>query len=252
MSTTFAAPAWVHPPGTVIIVTGAGSGIGQATAIQAARLGLTVAAWDFKPAGTQATIEQAGEHGRSIHSIQADVTSRNAIGKAMVETTRLGQPTLLVNNAGPVAIGTNLDFGDTVAAAIGSVQMVTEAFLATDPPAGAAIVNISSVVGPVVAGGAAWYCAAKAGIAGYTRYLAVTLAPRIRANVVAPGGPVRTPRNSGFIDEGKFAGHLARNPSKRPGRPEELAAAILFLLSPAASYVNGVLLPVDGGLTAAE
>jgi NAD(P)-dependent dehydrogenase (short-subunit alcohol dehydrogenase family) len=130
--------------------------------------------------------------------------------------------------------------------------MVTEAFLATNPPAGAAIVNISSVVGPVVAGGAAWYCAAKAGIVGYTRYLAVTLAPRIRANVVAPGGPVRTPRNSGFIDEGKFANHLARNPSKRPGRPEELAAAILFLLSPAASYVNGVLLPVDGGLTAAE
>jgi NAD(P)-dependent dehydrogenase (short-subunit alcohol dehydrogenase family) len=252
MSTAFGAPAWAHPKNTLIIVTGAGSGIGQATAIQAARLGLKVAAWDFKPEGTQRTIEMAGEFGSSIRSIQADVTSKEAIDKAMAETAHLGQPTLLVNNAGPVAIGTNLVFGDTVAAAIGSVQMVTDAFIAANPPEGSAIVNIASVVGPIVAGGAAWYCAAKAGIAGYTRYLAVTLAPRIRANCVAPGGPVRTPRNSAFIDEGKFARHIARNPSKRPGRPEELAAAILFLLSPAASYVNGVLLPVDGGLTATE
>jgi NAD(P)-dependent dehydrogenase (short-subunit alcohol dehydrogenase family) len=252
MATEYGPPNWAHTPGTLAIVTGAGSGIGQATAIQAARLGLKVAAWDFNPQGTQRTIELAGENGARIHPIQADVTSEAAIRKAMDETAGLGQPTLLVNNAGPTAIGTSLMFGDAVTAAVGSVQMVTEAFLGKDPPPGASIVNVSSVVGPIVAGGAAWYCAAKSAIVGYTRFLAVTLAPRIRANAVAPGGPVRTPRNQAFIDEGKFAAHLGRNPMKRPGRPEELAQAILFLLSPAASYVNGVLLPVDGGLTAAE
>jgi NAD(P)-dependent dehydrogenase (short-subunit alcohol dehydrogenase family) len=253
MSAGFDPTVWAHPKGTVIIVTGAGSGIGQATAIQAARLGLRVAAWDFKPGGTQRTIALAGEqHGLSISPIQADVTSKEAIQNAMAETEKIGRPTLLVNNAGPTAIGTQLAFSDAVTAAVGSVQMVTEAFLATDPPDGSSIVNIASVVGPIVAGGSSWYCAAKSAIVGYTRFLAVTLAPRIRANVVAPGGPVRTPRNQAFIDEGRFATHLARNPMKRPGRPDELAAAILFLLSPASSYVNGVLLPVDGGLTVAE
>ncbi len=252
MSTGFAAPAWAHPAGTVVIVTGAGSGIGQATALQAARMGLHVAAWDFRLDAAHGTVALAGEHGASITPIEADVTSRAAIAKAMADTARLGPPMLLVNNAGPTAIGTELVFADAITAAVGSVQMVTEAFLATQPPAGASIVNIASVVGPIVAGGSAWYCAAKSAIVGYSRYLAVTLAPSCRVNCVAPGGPVRTPRNQKFIDEGRFATHLARNPMKRPGQPEELAAAILFLLSPAASYVNGVLLPVDGGLTAAE
>jgi NAD(P)-dependent dehydrogenase (short-subunit alcohol dehydrogenase family) len=252
MSADFGKPAWAHAPGTVLIVTGAGSGIGQATAIQAARMGLRVAAWDFRLDGAQRTAELAGEHGSSITPVEADVTNKAAIDKAMATTARLGQPTLLVNNAGPTAIGTELVFTDALTAAVGSVQMVTEAFIATQPPQGASIVNIASVVGPIVAGGSAWYCAAKSAIVGYTRYLAVTLAPKCRVNCVAPGGPVRTPRNQRFIDEGRFATHLARNPMKRPGRPEELAAGILFLLSPAASYVNGVLLPVDGGLTAAE
>jgi len=252
MTTNFGAPAWAHAPGTVVIITGAGSGIGQATALQAARMGLHVAAWDFRVEAAQRTVELAGEHGASITPVAADVTNQAAIDKAMAATTRLGQPTLLVNNAGPTAIGTELVFADALTAAVGSVQMVTEAFLATQPPDGASIVNVASVVGPLVAGGSAWYCAAKSAIVGYTRYLAVTLAPKYRANCVAPGGPVRTPRNEKFIDEGRFATHLARNPMKRPGRPEELAAGILFLLSPAASYVNGVLLPVDGGLTVAE
>lgn len=122
MSADFGRPAWAHAPGTLVIVTGAGSGIGQATAILAARMGLRVAAWDFRVAGAQRTIELAGEHGASITAVEADVTHPGAIDEAMAATTRLGQPTLLVNNAGPTAIGTELPFADALTAAVGSVQ----------------------------------------------------------------------------------------------------------------------------------
>ena len=71
---------------------------------------------------------------------------------------------------------------------------------------------------------------------------------RIRMNCVCPGGPVHTPRNHSAV-EGAHMQHLIDiNPMHRPGRPEEEAAAIMFLLSPASSYINGVILPVDGGL----
>ena len=243
---------WVHPKDTLLIVTGAGSGIGQATTILAAQQGLKVAAWDIVPEGVERTVRAAGEFGSSITPVMADVAGQADVDRGMAETLRIGKPKLLVNNAGPVAIGKTVVFKDAVTAALCSVQMMTEAFLATEPGEGAAIVNISSVVGPIVAGGAAWYNAAKAGIAGYTKFQAATIGLKCRVNAVLPGGPIRTPRNEAFIDSGVFEKTLARNPMKRPGRPEELAAGILFLLAPAASYVNGVLLPVDGGLTVAE
>ena len=82
--------------------------------------------------------------------------------------------------------------------------------------------------------------------------MAVTRGSTVRFNASAPGGPVRTPCNARFIDEGVFAKHLSRNPMGRPGRLAELAAAILFLILPASAHVNGVLLPVDGGLSVAE
>jgi NAD(P)-dependent dehydrogenase (short-subunit alcohol dehydrogenase family) len=246
------ASARPHPPGSVIVVTGAGSGIGQATAVLAAHQGLVVAAWDVSAEGLALTAAAAGEAGHAVRPVIADVTNAAAIAAGMAASAALGPLVGLVNNAGPVAIGRDPHFGDTVKDAIASVQMVTDAFMAAGTAPGASVVNIASVVGPVVAGGAAWYCAAKAGIVGYTRYMAVTHGERVRFNCIAPGGPIRTPRNRAFIDEGRFAGHLARNPLHRPGRPEEIAAGILFLLSPAASYVNGVMLPIDGGLSVAE
>lgn len=241
-----------HPEGAVVIVTGAGSGIGQATAVLAARQGYRVAAWDINMDGVAKTIEAAGEAGQNITAIEGNVTDAGAIRIAMGKSAELGPLVGLVNNAGPVAIGQAPQFGDTVKDALASVQMMSDAFLEHGPGADASVVNISSVVGPIVAGGAAWYCAAKAGIVGYTRFMAVTNGKSVRFNAIAPGGPIRTPRNSKFIDEGVFANHLGRNPMGRPGKPIELAAAIMFLISPAASYVNGVLLPVDGALSAAE
>jgi NAD(P)-dependent dehydrogenase (short-subunit alcohol dehydrogenase family) len=249
-------PGWVHPAGTVAIVTGAGSGIGQAAAVLAARQGLKVAAWDINAEGAQRTIDRAGKHGSAIRPFAADVSSGSAVEDAMRATVeQLGKPTVLVNNAGPTALGNTLDFSAAVDAAVGSVQKVTEAFLATEPEPGASVVNISAVAGSIAGGtghdpaGFGWYPAAKAGILGYTRWCATEFARRCRFNAIAPGGPIETPRNRAFLESPGMVERINRNPMQRPGTAEELAAGILFLWSPAASYVNGVLLVIDGGLT---
>ncbi len=249
-------PGWVHPQGTVAIVTGAGSGIGQAAAILAAQQGLRVAAWDINAEGAQRTIDRAGKHGPAILPFVADVSSGAAVEDAMHATVeQLGNPALLVNNAGPTAIGNTLDFSAAVDAAVGSVQKMTEAFLATGAGPGASVVNISAVAGSIAGGtsndppGFGWYPAAKAGILGYTRWCATEFARQCRFNAIAPGGPIETPRNRAFLDSPGMVERINRNPMRRPGTAEELAAGILFLWSPAASYVNGALLVIDGGLT---
>ena len=242
--------------GKVALVTGAGSGIGQATALLAAQQGLMVAAWDIDLAGAERTAERAAEVGSSISPFVADVADCAAVQSAMQATVgQLGTPTLLVNNAGPAALGTSMDFAQAVEAALGSVQKVTEAFLSTEPGPGASVVNISAVSGSIAGGtgndppGFGWYAAAKAGILGYTRWCATEYARRCRFNAIAPGGPIETPRNRAFLGSPGMVERINRNPMKRPGTAAELAAGILFLWSPAASYVNGALLVIDGGLT---
>jgi NAD(P)-dependent dehydrogenase (short-subunit alcohol dehydrogenase family) len=187
-------PGWVHPAGTVAIVTGAGSGIGQAAAILAARQGLKVAAWDINAEGAQRTIDRAGKDGSSIMPFVADVSDDGAVDDAMRATVeQLGKPTLLVNNAGPTALGSTLNFGEAVNAAVGSVQKMTEAFLAAKPEPSASVVNISAVAGSIAGGtshdpaGFGWYPAAKAGILGYTRWCATEFARQCRFNAIAPG-----------------------------------------------------------------
>lgn len=249
-------PGWVAPKGTVAIVTGAGSGIGQATSILAAQMGLKVAAWDIDLAGAQATVDRAGEFGDSIVPILANVGDEEAVRGAFAETVeKLGKPTLVVNNAGPTILGQTLPFGDAVQDAIASVHYISEQFLALEPGPGASVVNIAAVSGPIAGGttndppGVGWYSAAKAGIAGYTKWAATEFGTTARFNAIAPGGPISTPRNAAFLNSAGMRERIARNPMRRPGTPEELAAGILFLWSPAASYINGSLLVIDGGLT---
>jgi NAD(P)-dependent dehydrogenase (short-subunit alcohol dehydrogenase family) len=250
-------PGWVHPRGTVAIVTGAGSGIGQASTILAAQHGLRVAAWDLSHEGAQRTLDRAGDHADAIVPIVADVSDGAAVERAMQETVeRLGSPTLLVNNAGPTILGSSPDFSVALDAAVGSVQNVTTAFLANEPPPGASVVNISAVSGAIAGGSGvgepaavSWYPAAKAALVGYTRWCATEYARICRFNAIAPGGPIETPRNRAALDGPEMTARIQRNPMRRAGTAEEVVAGILFLWSPAASYVNGALLVVDGGLT---
>ena len=240
---------WTAPEGTGIIVTGAASGIGAATAILAAQSGLKVAAWDMFADGIQETIERAGVYGSNIKPIQADLSSDEAVLAAMDETLTFCKPLYLANVAGPKMLNSQWNFQEVIGIALGMIHRVCQAFAATDPGEGASIVNVAALAGVWEGGGGdPWYASAKSGIAGYTRHQAVELKGKIRMNCVCPGGPIHTPRNHAAVDN-EFMQNLIRiNPMGRPGRPEEEATAIMFYLSPASSYINGTILAVDGGL----
>ena len=203
--------------------------------------------------GIQETIERAEEAGVNIKPIQADLSSDEAVEKAMKETLEFCKPKYLANVAGPKMLNSQWDYQEVVGIACGMIHRLCLAFEALDLDEGAAIVNVAAVAGIFEGGGGdPWYATAKAGIAGYTKNQADALKGRVRMNCVCPGGPIHTPRNHSAV-EGEFMQHLISiNPMGRPGRPEEEAAVILFLLGPASSYVNGQVIAVDGGLTLAR
>jgi NAD(P)-dependent dehydrogenase (short-subunit alcohol dehydrogenase family) len=233
--------------GDVVIVTGAGSGIGKATALAAARSGLSVALWDICAEACRATKSEVEGLGAKALALTVDVGDDSAVAGAWDSTLRLGPCRYLVNNAGP-ASNSAAAFNDNLTISVGSVHRVTTSWIEHCPTAAAALVNISSIAGNFQGGGRAiqpFYPASKAAIVGYTRYLATRYLGAPRANAVAPG-LIITPRTIPFLEMPVIAETAARIPMGRLGFPEEIAGAVLFLLSPAASYVNGVLLPVDG------
>jgi NAD(P)-dependent dehydrogenase (short-subunit alcohol dehydrogenase family) len=230
-------------PGDAVIVTGAGSGIGRAVALGALDAGLRVSGWDLRPDGLGELADQG------IHTALCDVADATARATALAATIEaLGSvPRYLVNNAGPSS-QVPLDFEEAVRISVGSVRGLTQDWLDAGTPAGAAMVVTASVAGNRVGTESDWYSASKAAVMGYVRHLAAHRADRIRANGIGPG-MTDTPRLAGFAQSDMGHHILGRVPLKRMGRPEEMAWPILFLLSPLASYVNGVFLPVDGGWT---
>ena len=234
-------------PGDAVIVTGAGSGIGRATALGAARCGLTVAAWDIDRAAVTETVDAIVAAGGNAVATVVDVGRDDAVAEGIDGLAPLGTPRHLVNNAGPAA-DRALAFDEAVSLCIGSMRRVTEAWLALSPGPGATVVNLSSIAGTTIATDSDWYVASKAGIAGYTRYLAVKRVDQCRANAVAPG-IVDTPRIQDFARSPLGQGLLGRVPLGRMASPHEIANVILFLLAPLSSYVNGAVLVADGGTT---
>jgi NAD(P)-dependent dehydrogenase (short-subunit alcohol dehydrogenase family) len=256
------APTGATPlTGKVALITGASRGIGAAAAHAFARAGAAVAlaARDAGALGEVAGAVTAA--GGTAIAIPADVTNEDAVAKLVrVATERLGGLHMAFNNAGgfdyaraPLAETPTATFDAVLAANLrGAFLCVKHEIPAMLACGGGAIVNTASVAG--LSGGAPGispYVAAKHGLVGLTRTVALDYADEgIRVNALAVG-PTRTGRLAAWTDQEKQAA-IRAIPMGRFGRPEEVAAAAVWLCSDEAAFITGVTLPVDGGLLAAR
>jgi 3-oxoacyl-[acyl-carrier protein] reductase len=243
--------------GRVALVTGAQSGMGRATALLFADEGAHVAVTDLDQARVDEVVGLVTAAGGSAVGYRLDVTDA-AQRRAVVEdvTRRWGRLDILVNNAG-IALETAIDAEDfearwdrTFAVLLtAQVQLIRDCLPWLSKSDAARIVNIASTEALGATKGISPYTAAKTGVIGLTRSLAVELGPRgITVNCICPG-PILTGMTAAIPDEAKQEYARRRVALKRYGDPEEVAQMTLSLVLPAASFVTGVALPVDGGLT---
>ncbi|HEX4180254.1 MAG TPA: glucose 1-dehydrogenase [Caulobacteraceae bacterium] len=240
--------------GKTAMVTGAASGIGRATALALARAGARVLGGDLDRAGVEATANAIREAGGEAAAVHLDVTSADSVAAAVsAARAQFGGLHIGVNCAGITLAGALLadvpeeKFDQVIAVNLKGVWRCLRAQIpAILDCGGGAIVNVSSTNGLVAGPMASSYVASKHGVIGLTKAAAIEYSAKgIRVNAVCPGG-TDTPMISDQIKQALTPLH----PIGRIGQPEEIAAAILFLASPAASFVTGVALPVDGGWTA--
>ena len=241
--------------GKVALVTGGGSGIGRATAVALAREGAAVMCADLNLEGARETVEAIEAADGQAVARSLNVRDEDDVRDALEATaTQLGALHVLVNNAG--IGGRNHTWNDLIEVNLNGVYYglkhgapLIEAF------GGGSIVSLSSILGLIGIPGASddgiGYTASKHGVVGLTRAYALNYASRgVRVNCVNPGF-VETPLTAPLWDDpNRLESTTARHPLGRLGQPEEIANAILFLVSDDASFITGVALPVDGGYTA--
>jgi NAD(P)-dependent dehydrogenase (short-subunit alcohol dehydrogenase family) len=245
--------------GKVAFVSGATSGIGQATAIAFARAGACVVVADIAEPGVAETARLIEEIGGNALAVRCDVTRAEDVEAALSRTIeRFGRLDFAFNNAGveqPVMPTAELTEAEWDRIASVNVRGVFLCMKHQIPlmlkQGGGAIVNTSSGAGVKGIAGQAAYCAAKFGVIGLTKAAALDYAARnIRVNAVCPG-IIDTPmmqRFTGGTPEG-LARVLAWEPVGRMGKPEEIAAAVLWLCSDPAAFVVGHAMIIDGGQT---
>jgi len=240
-------------PGTrTAIVTGAARGIGLAVSERLIADGWTITACDMLEDRLR---EEAARLGDSYRPYRLDVTSENDVNTVCERIAEENPPVLgLVNNAG-VTRDSLLMRMDAEAWDLVLKVNLTGAFLMTKAVSrqmmrrrAGSIVNLSSVVALVGSAGQANYAASKGGLIGFTKSLARELASRnIRVNAIAPGF-IETEMTLSLPEEVR-KGYAERIPLGRMGKPSDIAEVTAFLLGDASSYVNGIVIPVDGGLS---
>jgi 7-alpha-hydroxysteroid dehydrogenase len=239
----------------VAVVTGAGRGIGAASAIALAESGADVVI----SARTEDQLREVARHiekaGRRAYVVTADLSDLDAVAAlAAAAQLEFGRLDIVVNNVGGTMPRPLLDtsprfleeafrFNVTTAHALtrAAVPLMLE-------NGGGSIVNISSVMGRITGRGYLAYGTAKAALAHYTKLAARDLAPRIRVNAIAVGSVATSALEIVLTDEGLRTQMEETTPLKRIGHPEEIAASVVYLASPAGGYVTGEVIGVNGGI----
>lgn len=242
----------------VVLITGAATGIGRAVAVALARRGARLAIGDVNEEAAGETVKLAQEAGADVLFQRTDVGREEDVEALVSETMRrFGRLDCAFNNAGighapqPIAELDAADFDRVISIDLRGVFLCMKHELRAMLPAKrGAIVNTASVAGVIAEPGVAGYVAAKHGVIGLTRTAALEYgAQGIRVNALAPGW-VDTPMTSEWESDRELNARLRANtPIGRPASPEEMVGPALYLLSDAASYVNGQVHIADGGLT---
>ncbi len=238
----------------VTIITGAGSGIGRGTAQLFASEGAKVVVADMNQKGGEETVNEIRRNGGEAIFALLDISNREQIKNVVKETLdKYGKIDVLINNAGIIqdalVVKMTEEQWDRVISIdlkgpFNCIQAVVGSMI---EKGGGEIINVSSIVGLYGNVGQANYAAAKAGLIGLTKTLAKELGKKgIRVNAIAPGFII-TPMTSG-IPEKILEMMKEKTPLKRLGKPEDVANTLLFLASDEASFINGAVISVDGGL----
>jgi len=238
----------------IAVVTGAGRGIGRAIALKFAAQGADIAAVDLKTDFVQETVDEVRKLGRKAWAVAANVAEAASVEAAVEQILKeTGRVDILVNNAGITKDGllmrmSEADWDAVLDINLKGTFLFTKAFSrAFVKQRSGRIVNIASVIGLIGNAGQCNYAASKAGVIGFTKSVARELASRgVTANAIAPGF-IETKMTEALGPEARIA-LLKQIPLASLGQPGDVAEAALFFASPAARYITGQVLAVDGGM----
>ena len=241
----------------VAIVTGAGRGLGAAIALAFAEAGADVVIASRTQSQLDEVAEQVRAMGRRAHVVTADLAHPEDTAKLAGQAVEaFGKLDIVVNNVGGSMPNTLLttstkELKDAFTFNVGTAHALTIAAvpLMLEHSGGGSIINITSTMGRLAGRGFAAYGTAKAAVSHYTRLTALDLCPRIRVNAIAPGSILTSALDVVASNDDLRAPMEKATPLRRLGDPIDIAAAAVYLASPAGNFLTGKTLEVDGGLT---